>query len=215
MIAYTLSRVRRFLREALALAPPPQVTLSRTRYQVRIDRVVHEVRRDGVCSCGGTFQYACPAIDAIRDYLAGGGERPVGHHPDSWPESWHRAPLFCPVCDCPAIPDRYLNSRAGPGWRCSLEPLHFWQVRMEPLRRYRLKHPPEPQYPWIGYSPAQQQAWLEAHAHPPRVVPSQCIERATAPGTNTEAQDPLLVSASLSMLVSQHRPGTGPVLCQS
>ena len=100
----------------------------------------------------------------------GEGMRPCDS--GTWPESWDHVPSRCPICDFPTVPDRYLNSRAGPGWRCSLEPAHFWQVRMEPLRRYCASHPPEPVYPWIGYSSAEQQAWLEAHYHPPRVVSS-------------------------------------------
>lgn len=104
------------------------------------------------------------------------GEGVLPCDPGTWPESWDHVPSRCPICDAPALPDRYLNSRAGPGWRCSLEPTHFWQVRMEPLRRYCATHPTEPVYPWIGYSPAEQQAWLEAHYHPPRLVPSTSTE---------------------------------------
>ena len=47
--------------------------------------------------------------------------------------------------------------------------MHYWMVRMNPLRRYLATHPPRPRYPWNGDSPAEQQVWLEAHVHPPRI----------------------------------------------
>lgn len=109
----------------------------------------------------------------LRESLADDEELPLCQ-PNTWPETWTDIPSRCPVCGHGTVPDRHLDSRAGPGWRCSLTSTrHFWQVRMDPMRRYRLRHSPEPCYPWIGYSPAEQQAWMEAHTHLPRVVPSQ------------------------------------------
>jgi hypothetical protein len=115
----------------------------------------------------------------LRENPANGEGMPPCHH-DTWPETWDHVPSRCPICGAPTLSDRYLDSRAGPGWRCTLESIHFWQVRMESSRRYCAAHPLEPVYPWVGYSPAEQQAWLEAHYHPPRVTPSNSTAE-TAP----------------------------------
>ena len=175
MIAYVISQLGRVLRESLTLtAPPPQVTVNQTHYIVTLNGTAHHVRRDRVCDCGGSPQCPCPAIPLVQDYLASGGPRPQGRYESTWPETWAAVPTLCPICDCPTIPDRHLNCRAGPGWRCSLSGCeHFWRVRMNPLRRYLAAHPPEPCYPWNVTSPAERQAWLEAHTPLPRVVPSQ------------------------------------------
>lgn len=188
MITYVLSRVGRALRESLTLvtAPPlaypaqaqstsPRVTLTRTLYLVHVDGAPHRVRRDRVCDCGGTPQHPCPAIPLVQEYLAAGGQRPLGRHEDTWPDRWLRVPPLCPICDCPTLPDRYLDSSHGPGWRCTFDSMHYWMVRMNPLRRYLAAHPPRPRYPWNGDSPAEQQAWLQAHVHPPR-IPAECAQ---------------------------------------
>ena len=190
MITYIISHRGHFLRETLALVTaPPQacpaspggqtrehsqsVTVGRTSYLVRVNGTVHKVRRDRACDCGGTPDAPCPAIPLVLDYLAAGGPRPLGRHEDTWPENWLTVPPLCPICDCPTIPDRYVDSSHGPGWRCTLDPLHYWQIRLNPLRRYLAAHPPPPTYPWYDASPAQRQAWLEAHYAPPRLVPSE------------------------------------------
>ena len=90
-----------------------------------------------------------------------------------WPTAWATIPLQCPICGCPTIPDRHLRSRAGPGWRCSRGGCeHFWQVRMNPLRRYLATHPPEPSYPWYDTPETERRAWLKAHYQLPRLAPS-------------------------------------------
>jgi hypothetical protein len=167
--------------------PSPQVTVSRVHYLVLVDGTLHHVRRDRVCDCGATPQFPCPAIPLVQDYLAAGCARPLGRHESTWSENWVRIPPLCPVCDCPTIPDRYLNSRAGPGWRCSLTGCeHFWMVRMNPLRRYLAKHRPELRYPWYDAPEEERRAWLEAHCHPPRVAPSPSTAEAPLP-TRTES----------------------------
>ncbi len=167
---YLISQVHRLLHETLTAPPISQVTLSRTHYVVHVDGTIHRVRRDRVCDCGRTPESHCPAIPLVQDYLAAGGEKPIGRHSDTWPESWIRIPPSCPVCDCPTIPDRCLNSRAGPGGRCSIAGCqHFWQVRMEPRRRYLIASPPEPRYPWGNCTSEERRAWLEAHYHQPRL----------------------------------------------
>lgn len=94
-----------------------------------------------------------------------------GDPSQTWPETWTAIPSWCPVCDCPTVGDHYLDSSRGPGWRCSADPMHYWMVRMEPLRRWLTAHPPPPQYPWYGTPSDERQAWLEAHAYPPRLAP--------------------------------------------
>lgn len=123
------------------------IKLSHTRYVVQVDSVIHCVRCDGVCDCGGTPQFPCPALPLIQQYLATGGPHPLGRHEPMWPELWTTVPSFCPVCDCPTVVDRYLNSSHGPGWRCTLDSSHYWMVRMSPLRRYLAAHSRPPSYP--------------------------------------------------------------------
>jgi len=168
MICYTFSQAYRALRERMT----PRITLSRTHYLVRADDLLHQVRRDGVCDCGGNPQSPCPALPLIRDYLAHGGARPLGRHPDTWPETWASVPPRCPVCDAPTVADRHLDSSDGPGWRCTLDASHYWQMRTEPLRRYLRTQPPPSHYPWYDTPEEERQAWLAAHYQPPRLVPS-------------------------------------------
>ena len=184
MITYVLSWVGRALRESLVLAtaPPlacsdqphrasPRVSLTRTLYLVHVDGVLHRVRRDRVCDCGGTPQRPCPAIPLVQEYLAAGGQRPLGRHEDTWPDRWLRVPPLCPICDCPTVADRYLDSSHGPGWRCAFDTSHYWSVRLNSLRRYLAAHSPPPTLPWCDTTPAQHQAWIEDRYQPPRRLP--------------------------------------------
>jgi hypothetical protein len=191
MIPCALTQARRVLREALAPAGPPpacpdapwasrRVTLSRTCYVVPVNGTTHHIRRDGACDCGGTRRQPCPAIPLVQTHLDGGGPKPLGRHPDTWPRSWTRVLPRCPICDCPTVSDPHLDSRAGPGWRCSLEPLHFWRVRMEPLRRYLAANPATPSYPWFDTADEERQAWLAAHYRPPRLAPTASPGGSTA-----------------------------------
>ena len=197
MIRYTLSQMYHTLRDAaVALTvSPPRVAVSRTRYLVWVDGVLHRVRRDGVCDCGGNPQAPCPALPLIRDHLAHGGARPLGRHPDTWPEHWSRIPPLCPVCDCPTVADPPLDSSHGPGWRCTFDAGHYWMVRLEPVRRILRRHGPPSRYPWYDTPIEARQAWLAAHSHPPRLAPSSPME-----GEN-HALDRTSESRS------QHRPG--------
>jgi hypothetical protein len=93
--------------------------------------------------------------------------------PQTWPATWDMVPSACPVCGFPTVPDPYLDSSRGPGWKCTAGSYHhYWMVRMEPMRRYVAAHPPQPSYPWYDTPPAERQAWLEEHYHPPRPAPS-------------------------------------------
>lgn len=174
MITYLLAQAGCVLREALASGTlAPQVTVNCTCYVVRVNGTVHHVRRDRVCDCGGNPKRPCPALPLVHEYLAAGGARPLGRDADTWPEAWTSVPVQCPVCDCPSVPDPCLNSRAGPGWRCSLTGCeHFWMVRVNPLRRYLAANPPQPRFPWYDMHPEERRAWVEAHFHPPRLAPS-------------------------------------------
>ena len=173
MITYVLSRVGHILRETLAaVVSPPPVSASRTHYVVQVDGALHHIRRDRVCDCGGTPQVPCPALPLVQDYLAAGGPRPLGRHESTWPEAWITVPPLCPVCDCPTVPDRYLDSSHGPGWRCTLDASHYWLVRLNPLRRTLAVRPPPPTHPWYDTPLAERQAWIDAHFHPPRCLAS-------------------------------------------
>jgi hypothetical protein len=172
MIRYVLSHVGRFLRETLVPAADPlPVSVSGARYVVPLNGTVHHVRRDRTCDCGGTPQSPCPAVSLVREYLVRGGPRPPGRPEATWPEVWAAIPACCPVCDCPTVADRQLDSARGPGWRCTFDPLHFWQVRLRPLRRCLAAR--SPHHPWYEHPPAERQAWLEAHSHPPRCIVNQ------------------------------------------
>jgi hypothetical protein len=100
-------------------------------------------------------------------------QTPPGRDESTWPETWEAIPQHCPVCDAPTTPDRHHNSRAGPGWQCGHDPIHFWQVRTAPLRRYLAANPLQQScYPWYETTEEDRQAWLDAHCHLPRVTPS-------------------------------------------
>ena len=120
-----------------------------------------------------TAQQSYPDTHLVQEYAGAGDPHPPDRPDDSWPETWESVPARCPICDAFTVADHYLNSRAGPGWRCSLTGCeHFWQVRTNALRRCRTAHPPRGGYPWYDTTAKERSAWLEAHAHPPRVVPS-------------------------------------------
>ena len=150
----------------------PPVSISHTCYLVRLNGTIHRVRRDGFCACGGTPQKPCAATPLVQTYLANGGQSPPGHDESTWPETWTTVPVQCPVCDSPTIADRHLNSRAGPGWRCTRDPIHYWLVRTHPMRRCLAQNPLGSPYPWYDTPRAERQAWLETHGHLPRLAPS-------------------------------------------
>jgi hypothetical protein len=180
MIAYVISHLGPVLREISAPTPAlPQITLSHTCHVGPVESTVHHVRRDCACGSGGISSSLCPGPALVQDRLSAGSQYPPGFPEDTWPESWATVPPLCPICGSPTLLDRYLNSRAGPGWRCTLGGYeHFWQVRMAPLRRYLAMHPPDPVYPWYDTPPEKRRAWLEAHSHPPRLVPSASSTKA-------------------------------------
>jgi hypothetical protein len=99
----------------------------------------HMVHPDQGCHCPlGT---ACPAVTAVDNYLAAGGEQ-AGDPPfDVWPQ----LPRVCPICGSPVSSERGLDSRAhGHGWRCRRTGLQcYWAARIVPLFIARAAHPGE------------------------------------------------------------------------
>ncbi len=84
----------------------------------------HRVGINGECAC--FLGRACPAVDAVRSYLAEGGQRaerpPFGYYPVR--------PAKCPVCHAKTATDGSLSSRhRGEGWVCPSGKRHYWQHR--------------------------------------------------------------------------------------
>ncbi len=85
----------------------------------------HRVGINGECTC--PLGHQCPAVDAVRAYLADGGERatrpPFGYYPVH--------PAKCPICKASTHYDASLSSRVrGSGWVCEAGgKSHYWQDR--------------------------------------------------------------------------------------
>lgn len=169
----------RFRAKILRDKPPPMATLDCMRPILQPDGTTHQPRPALVCPCRTDPTHPHPAAALVPICLGDGKEAPI-HPEETWPETWTTIPQ-CPVCGSATQPDRYLDSSRGPGWKCTTGSyLHYWMVRAEPLRRWLAAHPPAPTYPWGSTPQAGPQAWIEAHAHPPRVAP-----------TNQERKEPM------------------------
>ena len=132
--------------------------------QVPLKGTAHRVRPDNGSHGGSTPQQPLAELPRASP----------GYDESTWPETWEAIPPRCPVCESPTIADPYHNSRAGPGWRCSHDSIHFWQVRTAPLRLYLASNPSQRScYPWYDATEEDRQAWLEAHCHLPRVTPTE------------------------------------------
>ncbi len=84
----------------------------------------HYVGINAVCNCD--LGQSCPAVDAVRSYLADGGKRaerpPFGYYPVR--------PSKCPICHARTVDDISLSSRnRGAGWRCPSGTSHYWLHR--------------------------------------------------------------------------------------
>jgi hypothetical protein len=84
----------------------------------------HRVGLNGECTC--PLGRTCPAVDAVRSYLAEGGQRadrpPFGYYPVR--------PAKCPICHSHTSTDVSLSSRnRGEGWICPSGTSHYWQQR--------------------------------------------------------------------------------------
>jgi hypothetical protein len=105
------------------LASPIQISIRGCEYLVDFGQGVkprfHRVNKEKHCSCGIP---ACPAIEAVRDYLLDGGQRA----PDPLPP--------CPICGAkvsraPMWDGKYTHEF---GWRCTQGGVaHFLQQKME------------------------------------------------------------------------------------
>jgi hypothetical protein len=84
----------------------------------------HRVGINAECTCA--LGRSCPAVDAVRAYLAEGGPRavrpPYGFYPVR--------PAVCPVCHAKTDTAESLSSRKrGEGWICPSGKSHYWQHR--------------------------------------------------------------------------------------
>lgn len=97
---------------------------------------IHFVNKDKTCSC---HEQNCPAIEAVRQYITGGGERSPEVPFDYMPF----APTACPVCGKPAYFEARLSSRKrGAGWGCSSGgERHYWAWRTEIIKRLAAINP--------------------------------------------------------------------------
>ncbi len=97
----------------------------------------HRVDKHRRCSC--YLGEACPAVQAVADYLRAGGERA----PDPPPGYYPVAPVACPICGAATIFDNSLSSkRRGAGWRCTKGGAgHYWQAQVKVLKEKAAANP--------------------------------------------------------------------------
>lgn len=83
----------------------------------------HRVGINAICSC--YLGELCPAVDAVRVYLADGGDRAPEPPPGFYPV----IPSKCPICHSKVTFDIQLsNHHRGAGWRCETGgSAHYWQ----------------------------------------------------------------------------------------
>ena len=118
-----------FVRPMINIADKADVMVVGYFYAVNLGDPVrpqhHRVGINGECTCH--LGRACPAVTAVREYLADGGKRaerpPYGFYPVH--------PAKCPVCHARAYFDPSLSSRnRGAGWACvDGGKSHYWQHR--------------------------------------------------------------------------------------
>jgi hypothetical protein len=102
-----------------------------------VDFGQHRVGKDRRCTCSlGT---ACPAIQAVVDYLKAGGVRA----PDPPPGYFPIAPATCPICNAEAFYYPKVGSKhRGAGWACRAGGVsHYWQTQVKILREQLSKNP--------------------------------------------------------------------------
>jgi hypothetical protein len=85
----------------------------------------HAVDCDQRCTC--PLGESCPAVLAVIEYLAAGGEPPPEPPQGYYPV----APAYCPICGAAAFFYLKLSSRVrGAGWRCTQSgSAHYWVDR--------------------------------------------------------------------------------------
>lgn len=96
----------------------------------------HYVDKQRKCRCGDP---KCPAVGAVRDYLAKGGERAMDYPDDYWAE----VPAKCPACGARCERHANLDFHAhGVGWKCEKGGTeHYWQARTQVLLKTRKANP--------------------------------------------------------------------------
>ena len=84
----------------------------------------HRVGINAECTCA--LGCSCPAVEAVRTYLAEGGKRAERPSYGFYPVR----PAKCPVCHAKTVIAKSLNSRnRGEGWICPSGKSHYWQHR--------------------------------------------------------------------------------------
>lgn len=90
--------------------------------------IVHFVDKQKRCTCGGTVNRRCDHIEAVAEYLKGGGDQAPKAKLTEASESPSPAsvPATCPVCGAVV---KYEAPSAV--WRCVADRAHYWQWRGE------------------------------------------------------------------------------------
>lgn len=175
MNPYTAPDIRHILRETICSTTAPLLdAVRRTCPAPPAGCATHQL------PLHGPARPSYPEGLLVQELPAGDSQHPPLHLEVTWPEVWSTVPSVCPLCDSPTTADRYLNSSRGPGWQCTADPSHYWQVRLTPLRHYLAANPPQPCYPWYDTPEEERRAWLEAHRYPLRL--SAVPLAAAAPG---------------------------------
>jgi hypothetical protein len=103
----------------------------RVDYGAKATPQYHYISKKRFCHC--PLGAECPAVQAVANYLRGGGQR-APDYPETY---WPTVPNQCPVCGaaCEAHA-RYDFPTHGTGWRCLAGgTVHFWEALAQPLIR--------------------------------------------------------------------------------
>ena len=121
-VASTLTEILEHLQETLVST---EGYFYRVDFGPEVSPRIHIVDCGQRCTCG--LGESCPAVLAVIEYLAAGGEPPPEPPRGYYPV----APIQCPICGAVAVFDLKLSSRVrGAGWRCSQSgSAHYWEDR--------------------------------------------------------------------------------------
>ena len=129
---------RRHLLETLgafAQSGPPEIEVVQYAYRVDwgagVQPRYHHVNKRRVCDCH--LGRDCPSVEAVRGYLARGGDRAPDYPEDFWPT----VPEHCPICRNPCVAHPAFNFKGhGVGWACIVGgTLHYWEVRTVRIKK--------------------------------------------------------------------------------
>jgi hypothetical protein len=139
MVLTTLKQIKEA--DLQALCQQATVSVSGYFYTVNLGPDVHpryhHVGKDRRCTCG--LGEDCPAVQAVVEYLRGGGERA----PDVPSGFFPVAPQVCPICgaDTYYVPD-LSSRRRGAGWACVKgSETHYWLAHVATLRKALQENP--------------------------------------------------------------------------